>query len=50
VLRKRIDTRRLEAMGWYPSIDFDDGLRQTYEWFNRERPQGSAVAEASLYC
>lgn len=31
--RKLMDVSRLVAMGWRPEIAFEDGLRQTYEWF-----------------
>lgn len=29
--RKLLDSSRLFALGWKPSISFDEGLRQTYE-------------------
>ena len=31
--RKMLDTRRLQAVGWTPKIDFRDGLTTTYSWF-----------------
>jgi len=31
--RKVLDVSKLEDMGWKPSIDFEDGVRSTYEWF-----------------
>ena len=31
--RKLLDASRLEAMGWRPSIPFEEGLRRTYAWF-----------------
>jgi GDP-L-fucose synthase len=31
--RKLLDTSRLEALGWKPSIDLHDGLESTYTWF-----------------
>ncbi|MET0714520.1 MAG: GDP-L-fucose synthase [Mycetocola sp.] len=31
--RKLVDVSRLGALGWQSSIDLDDGLRSTYEWF-----------------
>jgi GDP-L-fucose synthase len=31
--RKLLDTSRLTALGWKPSIRLDDGLRSTYRWF-----------------
>jgi len=30
---KRMDTSRIEAMGWRPRIPFDRGLAETYAWF-----------------
>ena len=36
--RKLMDTSRLTALGWRPSIGLREGLEQTYRWFleNRE--------------
>ncbi len=31
--RKLLDTSRLGALGWKPSIRLDEGLRSTYRWF-----------------
>lgn len=31
--RKLLDVSRLHALGWKASIDFDKGLKETYEWF-----------------
>jgi GDP-L-fucose synthase len=31
--QKLLDTSRLTAMGWRPSIPLRDGIRQTYQWF-----------------
>ena len=31
--RKLMAADKLASMGWKPSIDLDDGLRTTYEWF-----------------
>jgi len=33
--RKLLDTRRLKALGWKPSIRLEDGVRSTYEWYLR---------------
>lgn len=35
--RKRLDSSRIEAMGWQPKVDFDTGLRNTYEWLLNTR-------------
>ena len=31
--RKLLDTSRLAALGWQPSISLADGIRGTYEWY-----------------
>jgi len=31
--RKLLDTSRIQALGWRPSIDLEAGIRSTYEWF-----------------
>jgi GDP-L-fucose synthase len=31
--RKLLDTRRINALGWSPSVGLEDGIRRTYEWF-----------------
>jgi len=31
--RKLLDTTRLTALGWTPSISLEDGIRGTYEWY-----------------
>src|SRR4051794_6381592 len=31
--RKLLDISRLEALGFKPEIDLEDGIRSTYEWF-----------------
>ena len=40
--RKLMDVSRLKALGWSSSISFEDGLRNTYEWFleNQHRFRG----------
>jgi GDP-L-fucose synthase len=31
--RKLLDTSKLNALGWNPKIDLDDGLQNTYTWY-----------------
>ena len=31
--RKLLDVSRLKGMGWSPTIELEDGLRTTYDWF-----------------
>jgi GDP-L-fucose synthase len=33
MMRKVLDTSKLTALGWKPSITLDEGIRSTYEWF-----------------
>jgi GDP-L-fucose synthase len=42
-MRKLVDGSKLTAMGWRPSIGFEQGLRETYEWFltHQGRPQAA---------
>ena len=41
--RKVLDTTRLNALGWSPSISLDSGIRSTYEWFLREQDENRAL-------
>ena len=31
--RKLLDSSRLRAFGWQPSVDFEQGLKDTYQWY-----------------
>jgi GDP-L-fucose synthase len=31
--RKLLDVSKLTALGWYPRIELEAGIRQTYEWY-----------------
>jgi len=31
--RKLIDVSRLKSMGWTYSIDLEEGLKKTYDWY-----------------
>ena len=34
--RKLLDTTRLTALGWQPSISLADGVASTYTWYKQE--------------
>lgn len=36
-MRKLLDNRKLSLLGWRPSVNFSEGLQQTYQWYTRER-------------
>lgn len=31
--RKLLDSNRLRAFGWLPMVDFEEGLKSTYQWY-----------------
>jgi len=35
-LRKLLDVTRLATMGWNPSIELKEGLRDVYTWYRQE--------------
>jgi dTDP-glucose 4,6-dehydratase len=35
--RYSLDTSKLRALGWEPQVPFDDGLRETVEWYRDNR-------------
>jgi dTDP-glucose 4,6-dehydratase len=35
--RYSLDTSKLRALGWEPRVPFDDGLRETVEWYRDNR-------------
>jgi GDP-L-fucose synthase len=37
--RKLMDVSRLKALGWKPSVDLEEGLRRTYQWFLNNQAQ-----------
>jgi GDP-L-fucose synthase len=41
--RKLLDATRLMDVGWKPAVDFEDGIRRTWEWY-REQRAGDAPA------
>ena len=32
-MRKLMDVSRLADMGWKASVDLENGVRETYQWF-----------------
>ncbi len=36
--RYALDTSKLRAMGWAPTVDFDEGLEATVAWYRDSRP------------
>ena len=48
--RKLMDSSRIRALGWTPSITLRDGIAQAYSWFlERRSPATTAGAEAQPY-
>jgi len=45
--RKLLDTSKLTALGWQPSIALRDGIAQTYAWFLAEAAAGTIRGAAS---
>lgn len=37
-VRYAVNSDKIRAMGWKPSVSFDDGLAQTIEWFIKNEP------------
>lgn len=31
--RKQLDTRKINDLGWHPTIPLEEGIRSTYDWF-----------------
>jgi GDP-L-fucose synthase len=40
--RKLLDTSRLTALGWRPTITLEAGLTSTYEWYVSRTQEGHA--------
>ncbi|MDM8515118.1 NAD-dependent epimerase/dehydratase family protein [Desulfobacterales bacterium HSG16] len=36
-LVKRLDTSRINNLGWYPKISLEEGTRHTWEWYRKNR-------------
>jgi GDP-L-fucose synthase len=39
-MRKLLDSSKFQSLGWSPSMSFDEGLKQTYNWFLNNQPTG----------
>jgi GDP-L-fucose synthase len=35
--RRKMDNTKFRALGWKPSVRFDDGLKKTIEWFKQQK-------------
>jgi GDP-L-fucose synthase len=42
---KALDSRELSAMGWKPSVPFENALRRTYQWFLEHRASSTVAAQ-----
>ena len=47
--RKLLDSSRLKALGWQPSISLEDGIRSTYRWFLENVESASIYLHKSEY-
>ena len=36
ITTKLMDSSRIRDLGWYPSIEFEEGIKKTYQWFKGE--------------
>jgi GDP-L-fucose synthase len=43
--RKLLDVSRIEALGWRPSINLVDGIRETYIWFRQHAREAAPAAQ-----
>jgi len=41
-LRKLLDSSRLRGLGWQSQVSFEDGLRDTYRWYQEHLSEGRA--------
>lgn len=45
--RKRIDSSRIEALGWTATIELEQGITRTLEWIGEQNARGSAMRGAA---
>ena len=38
MMRRMVDSSKLNALGWYAKTDMETGLRQVYEWYLKNNP------------
>ena len=38
--RKLLDVTKIHSLGWHHTIELEDGLTQTYEWFKEAFNKG----------
>ncbi|MGJ0237284.1 GDP-L-fucose synthase [Novosphingobium fluoreni] len=43
-MRKLMDSSRLTAMGWKPTVNLADGIEETYQWFKTNMASSQAVS------
>ena len=49
MLRKRLDVSRLHALGWRHTIELEDGIRSTYEWFLAHGREARGMTAAAAH-
>lgn len=43
-MRKLMDSSRLTAMGWKPTVNLADGIKETYQWFQTNMASSQTVS------